>query len=244
MFKKNGIKQKWQVMSLVVLAFLTTGVKAVDPVADAELKLQLAELKKMYDQTTSALDKAQTQIDKLQNIYGDVQGVNDALHGDYHIAGIFNGEGDLKDRLLNAPGRYADGLRYMKSGVDGQYMSLEETYKDTHPYLSEAEYRKLVPDGQGYKEYQQAYAQNRTMSVQAQHTYNDVAKDEKKNFTLSQIKTPNLKASVDLNNRLLVENNNLKLKLIRLEALKLQQRAGATGQALNETAEVAKMEGQ
>ena len=216
---------------------------AVDPIADAELKTMVVQAKESYDQITTELDKAQTQIDKLQNIYGDVQGVNNALHGDYHIAGLFNGEGDLRNRLLNAPGTYADGLRYMKSGVDSQYQSLEGTYNDAHPYLSEAEYRKMVPDGEGYKEYQHAYQQNRTMNVQAQHAYNMVGKDEKKNYQLSNTKTPNLKASVDLNNRLLVENNNIKLKLIRLEALKLQQQAGVNGEALNETAALAKSEG-
>lgn len=231
-------------LTLIGIAILLPSVIfAVDPVADAELKALVVQAKNSYDELTSELDKAQTQIDKLQNIYGDVQGVNDALHGDYHIAGIFNSEGDLKDRLLNAPGTYADGLRYMKSGVDSQYQSLESTYNDAHPYLSEAEYRKMVPDGEGYKEYQRAYQQNRMMNVQAQATYNKVAKDEEKNYKLSNIKTPNLKASVDLNNRLLVENNNLKLKLIRLEALKLQQEAGINGEALNETATLAKSEG-
>lgn len=228
------------IASILMLIYSSMGL--ADPAGDTILVKQLAVAKKSYDAATDELQKTQDEIDKMRGIQSDIENVNDAMHGNYHIDQLFNGQGDMKNRLLTAPGRYSDGLKYLSSGVDSEYTNLQDTYDDAHPMLTELQYRKIEPDGEGYDAYKKGYQQNRAMSVQAQHAYNDAQKDEKKNYKLSHTATPTLKASMDLNNRLQVENNNLKIKLIQLEALKLQQHAGENTEGLDEEAKVAKEE--
>lgn len=182
---------------------------------------QLHALKAQYDVLSQTYDTAKSQLDRLEQL-------KTLNTGHYGFGDLANSAADLKNRQW-APNTWSEALNNLAGGNPSRYQALVEAYQKSQVNLSDNDYSKGATPAK-LKDYQAAKAFNQTLSVQATYAFNEVNTHLKAIHSLaSQIeKTPNTKAAMDLNSRLIAEMAYIQTETLRLQTL-LAQQAGFNG---------------
>lgn len=175
---------------------------------------QLNHLKAQYEMLEKTYQNAESQLNSLQKL-------QDLNSGNYGFGNLNNSLADLKNRQWSA-NTWDDALKNISGGNPSRYQELVKAYEKSHITLDDASFLKGATT-ERLKQYQQNKAVNEAVSVQATYAYNEINQHLKAIHELSAHieKTPNTKAAVDLNSRLIAE-----LAFIQTEQLKLQTLIG------------------
>ncbi|KTD47893.1 vir protein B5 [Legionella quinlivanii] len=175
---------------------------------------QLVEMRRQYEMLQKTYQNAESQLNGLQKL-------QDLNSGNYGFGNLNNSLADLKNRQWSA-NTWDEALKNISGGNPSRYQELVKAYEKSHITLDDASFLKGATT-ERLKQYQQNKAVNEAVSVQATYAYNEINQHLKAIHELSAHieKTPNTKAAVDLNSRLIAE-----LAFIQTEQLKLQTLIG------------------
>ncbi|WP_133139681.1 type IV secretion system protein [Legionella genomosp. 1] len=175
---------------------------------------QLNHLKAQYEMLEKTYQNAESQLNSLQKL-------QDLNSGNYGFGNLNNSIADLKNRQWSA-NSWDEALKNIAGGNPSRYQELVKAYEKSHITLDDASFLKGAT-AERLTQYQQNKAVNEAVSVQATYAYNEINQHLKAIHDLSNHieKTPNTKAAIDLNSRLIAE-----LAFIQTEQLKLQTLIG------------------
>lgn len=216
--------KKTTCLLVVLLVFLGVPVSTFGlmPVMDHAAVMNLIQtyrqLKMQYDLLAKTYENGKSLLDKTDQLARGIQ-------GNYGFGNLENDLTSLKQRKWS-PNSWEEALRGMSGGNKARYRELLAHYKENNPTLSQAEYEKGASP-RLYKRYAREISVNQAVVVNSSYAFNDINRHLETIHRLSkQIeKTENLKASMDLNARLLAEVAYIQVQNLKLQALLNQQTA-------------------
>lgn len=183
----------------------------------------------------------------LGNLYGinldqltvlkDVKGLNEALKevsdkqlsavtGHYKIGNLYNSSSDQLDRL-SANSNWQDLLHKASGGNAARYTELVKRYQDKYPALTQSQLNSLNPNNLKTQTYLDDAKTNLAGLSVSEYSYDSLENRIKKlQGLLNQVEqTPNEKAAMDLQARVLAEIGFVQLEMLRLQSVQTQMTA-------------------
>lgn len=225
----------------LVISLTASGIPvqslAVVPVVDSGAIVNLIknfnQLKKEYDVLQKQYQTSQQQLDQIQRLKQDSE-------GHYGYGGLLNDSNAFQNREWS-PNTWQSTLQGLSGGNPARYQELMKTYQKNHATLSSTDYQKGTNDARS-KTYSQDVQVNRAVSVNATYAFNNIKNHLEIIHRLSQKidQTPNTKAAMDLNARLLTEVAYLQTQALKMQILMNQQMAQITVDTIDEKTASAK----
>lgn len=146
-----------------------------------------------------------------------------AVTGHYNMGNLYNSVHDQSERIWSNE-NWQRVLEQASGGNSARFQELLKSYRDKYPALSQTQITSLNPNSLKTKTYQDNSRTNLAGLSVSEYTYNNVNDRIKKlQGLLNQIEqTPNEKASLDLQARLLAEIGFVQLELLRLQSVQTQ----------------------
>lgn len=228
--KKAGI---FLVMALAFYSAQSFAIPVEDFGAYAHMIQELAQLEKQYQVLQDAYKNAQDQLSQQKKLVSDSE-------GHYNVGSMLNGQGDLTQREWS-PNTWDAALHGLSGGNPDRYNQLLSDYKKNHPTLSPEEFQKGA-SGPLAQVYQQQINTNQAADVNATYAFNDIQQSLKNVHELSEQieKSPNTKASMDLNARLLAEVAYIQIQELKMQAILNEQVAQQNSEKISAETESAK----
>ena len=204
-------------MSLLMLPWLSFAVlPVIDAASLARLVEELKQLKQQYDLLNQTYQTTRQELDTAKGIRQDAE-------GHYGFGSLLNGNTDLQHREWS-PNNWDDALKGLSGGNPARYQQLVTEYRQNHPTLSQSDFEKGSTED-GAKHYQQQIDMNQAASVNATYAFNDIKQHLETVHQLSQQieSSPNTKASMDLNARLMVEVAYIQIQELKMQAVLNEQ---------------------
>lgn len=194
---------------------------------------ELSQLEKEYSLLQDAYKNAQDQLAQQKQLVSDSE-------GHYNVGSMLNGQSELTQREWS-PNTWDAALHGLSGGNPDRYNQLLSDYKKNHPTLSAEEFQKGA-SGPLTQVYQQQINTNQAADVNATYAFNDIQQSLKNVHDLSdQIeKSPNTKASMDLNARLLAEVAYIQIQELKMQAILNEQVAQQNAEKISAETESAK----
>jgi type IV secretion system protein VirB5 len=188
----------------------------IDASSIAQLLKQLEEMKRQYQVLQNTYQNARAHLDQTKQLTQNVAGHYGAGH-------LFNSINDLKQLQWSA-NRWEDTLKGLAGNNPARYQQLRTLYQQHYPLLDEQDFYQGGATQQ-YHRYQQTQQVNEAAHVQAAYVFETIEARLTRIHQLSQHieKTDNIKASQDLNSRLLAEVAFIQLEMLKLQAVQSQQ---------------------
>ncbi|MDB5973274.1 MAG: putative conjugal transfer protein [Nevskia sp.] len=222
------MKAKRVLLSILIACAVAIGAPAQAdyPVIDIA---NLAQALEAFMQLTAQLQQLERQYTQMQQQY-------QSLTGSRNMGGLFNSSSEQQMRMY-APGSWQQSLQVLQQGgLPGSAADVQ------HASQSFAQTQGITQSGSQVFPGNPANAQAYTASTGAtaaaaglgQAAYNQTqARMQRVQQYLSQINgTPDLKASIDLNARLLAEVNEALTQMIQLQAAQIQVQGSANAAQL------------
>lgn len=175
----------------------------------AKLAAQLKQLKSQYDRLGEQLKTA-------KKIASDNE-------GNYGYGGIGNSDSAFRNRTWS-PDTWDDAIKDLSGGNQSRYKQLLSQYDKEHPTLSENAYSKGASHAL-VRAYLQNVKTNKISSFEATHAFNSIKHhlQDIRSLTGKIDQTPNSKAAMDLNSRLVAEVAFISAQELKMQALMNQQ---------------------
>jgi type IV secretion system protein VirB5 len=192
---------------------------------------QLREMQTQYRVLHDTYLATKSQMENLKQL-------NSMNSGHYGFGDLNNGLDSLQS-WQSPVSTWEDALHNLSGGNPTRYQALIDAYEKNHPNLSEANFARYTSPEKAAR-FKDDKAVNRAVHVQTTQSYNEINQHITALHKLSQQieKTPNTKAAVDLNSRLMSELGFIELMGIRLQALMNQQMAQESLSELQDRAEM------
>lgn len=197
----------------------------VDFGAIANLLKNYNQLKSQYDLLHQTYQNAQQQLDKANELTQDEE-------GHYGYGRFKNSDHDLKNRSWS-PDHWKGALQGVSGGNPARYQELMKTYQQDHPNLSTSDYQKGASHDKA-KNYARDVQVNRAAMVNATYAFDTIKTHLTNIHALSQKidQTPNSKAAIDLNTRLMTEVAYIQTQELKMQVILNQQFAQSNADAL------------
>jgi type IV secretion system protein VirB5 len=207
----------------IVAIFISTSTFAIiagSPVYDASNYLQmvneLKSLEKQYNMLKNTYDNAIRQYKMMNN-------VNDGLRGQYGYGTLLDTANDALSRNWS-PSTWNNALNGVAGGNPARYQELQKQYEQNHQTVTPVEYQR-GSSAANTKDYQNQVAVNKTAAVQSAYAFDDIKQHLDRIHQLTQKieTTANVKASMDLNTRLIAELAYISTQELKMQTLINQQ---------------------
>ena len=202
------------------------------------LKSQYDTANKAYNTATSTLENAKSQLKNAESQLATVTKLKDFNSGHYQLGNLKNSLTDLTNRQWS-PNNWEDALKSLAGGNKQRYNQLVESYRKSHPEVSEQAFEASGATKAQIAQYQQSRAVNEAVVVQTTYAFDDINAHLKTVHELSQEieNTENTKSALDLNSRLITEMAYIQIQTLKLQTLISQQTAQNSASNLSQTAE-------
>ena len=191
-------------------------IPVIDVTAVSNLIKSYNQLRSQYDLLNETYRNAQSQLLAAQQLTNDSQ-------GSYGIGSFLNGAKDLFDREWS-PASWQRTLSGLSGANPQRYNALINAYQANHPTLPKRDFRNGASLS-NTQLYQQDKDLNQAAVVNASYSFNDIQKHLSTIHLLSskidQLK--NIKASSDLNARLLAEVAYIQTQELKMQVILNQQ---------------------
>lgn len=206
----------------------------IDYTAIIRMTEELNQLKKQYDLLNQTYRNAQQQLDQSKQLLKDGE-------GHYGFGSLDNSAADLKNREWS-PDTWENALKGLSGGNPERYQELLNSYKQTHPTLSQAAFSKGSNAEQATL-YQQQVDSNQAAAVNTNYAFNDINQHlEAVHQLSSQIESAqNDKAAMDLNSRLLTEIAYIQIQELKMQAIMNEQLSQQNTNDINAQTQAAKL---
>ncbi len=208
-------------LALILFALYASPSLAI-PVEDfgayIHMAQELSQLEKEYQVLKDAYKNAQDQLEQQKNLVTNSQ-------GHYGFGSLQDGQGDLNNREWS-PNSWDAALKGLSGGNAERYNQLLTEYRKNHQTLMPQDYKKGASEASS-ELYEQQIKTNQAASVNATYAFNDIEQSLKNVHELArQIESsPNTKASMDLNARLMAEVAYIQIQELKMQALLNEQMA-------------------
>lgn len=204
------------ILSLFVILVMNNAL-AIPGVEDYEeakqyyvLLKQLNQLKKQVSQEKDMINQGKREIKDAEGHYG------------------YGNLGKL-DLGSDDPSTWTKALRDLSGGNSARYQELLKKYKENHYILSDKEYSKGASKSL-VKSYRNQINVNQASAAISENSYDSAGQYQKQLNTLNTKidSTPNTKAAIDLNSRLIAELSSISIDQLRMQAVMNNQVASDT----------------
>lgn len=214
------------ILTIIAVPAQAQGIPVYDASSFTQLVTQLDQMSKDYQKQLEQLEQA-------------VQQTN-AITGTRNMGALANSplEAELRRYL---PNTWQETMRMIDAGslpngalgTQGLYGSLYQTYQP----LTGAQFMTQDPTGAIAQAIDRKTGTTYAAMAASEEAYNNASKriDTYETLMTELDKTPDLKASIDLQARIMAENGMVLNELMRLQAIQIQQKAADDNEALTDS---------